>query len=163
MFTRRTRAHDNMSYLLGANWGSVNYAFYPKAFCPGHSFIIDYTGMVMRHAPYPQEQIITATIDIEGLRDHRTVANHNMWIDVRTEAFREIYDTPIYPANQFPPGNPPKTLADKVRVAKETYGDLYRRGQFVPPAHLSVDEMPDFLESRVRAAQARGTLRKDDE
>ena len=37
MFTRRTRAHDNMCYLLGSNWGKVNYDYYPKAFCPGNS------------------------------------------------------------------------------------------------------------------------------
>ena len=37
MFTRRARAHDNMCYLLGSNWGQVNYAYYPKAFCPGNS------------------------------------------------------------------------------------------------------------------------------
>ena len=163
LFTRRTRAHDNMCYLLGSNWGSVNYAFYPKAFCPGHSFIIDYTGMVLRYAPYPAEQIIAATIDIEGLRHHRTVANHNMWIDMRTEAFREMYEASIYPPNRFPPGSPPRTLSDKVRVAKEAFTTLYGRGQFVPPAGLSAEDMPDLLERRVRAAQARGTLRPDEE
>ena len=114
MFTRRTRAHDNMAYVLGSNWGTVDYAYYPKAFCPGNSFAIDYTGMVMRHAPYPQEQVLAATIDIEALREHRSRCNHNCWVDVRTEGFRQIYDKPIYPANQFPTGKPPRTLADKM-------------------------------------------------
>jgi len=62
MFTRRTRAHDNMAYVLGSNWGTVEYDYYPRAFCPGGSLIIDYTGMIMREAPYPQEQVIAATI-----------------------------------------------------------------------------------------------------
>ena len=119
--------------------------------------------MVLRYAPYPAEQIIAATIDIEGLRHHRTVANHNMWIDMRTEAFREMYDTPIYPPNRFPPGQPPRTLSDKVRVAKEAFATLYGRGQLTPPAGLSPDEMPELLERRVRAAQARGTLRSDEQ
>ena len=70
MFTRRTRAHDNMCYLLGANWGTVDYAYYPKAFCPGDSFAIDYTGMVLREAPYPAEQVLAVTIDIQALRHH---------------------------------------------------------------------------------------------
>ena len=56
MFTRRTRAHDNMAYLLGSNWGTVNYDYYPKAFCPGHSFAIDYTGLVLREAPIRQSK-----------------------------------------------------------------------------------------------------------
>jgi hypothetical protein len=34
-------------------------------------FAIDYTGMVMRHAPYPEEQVLGVTIDIEALRTHR--------------------------------------------------------------------------------------------
>ena len=161
MFTRRARAHDNMCYLLGSNWGQVNYAYYPKAFCPGGSMIIDYTGMVMREAPYPSEQIIAATIDIEGLREHRTVANHNTWIDVRTEPFREIYADPIYPANLFPDGEPPRNLAAKVNGARDSVRTLYGRGQFAPPAGLTVEDMPDLLASRVKRAQDRGILRKD--
>jgi predicted amidohydrolase len=159
-FTRRTRAHDNMCYLLGSNWGTVDYAYYPQAFCPGGSLAIDYTGMVMREAPYPQEQVIAATIDIESLREHRSRCNHNTWIDLRTEGFRQIYERPMYPANQFPSGRPPRTLADKMAPAKAVFADLYARGQFTPPAGRSVADMPEIHEARVRAAQALGTLRK---
>ena len=95
--------------MLGSNWGTVDYAYYPKAFCPGGSFAIDYTGMVMRHAPYPEEQVIAATIDIEALREHRSRCNHNTWVDLRTEGFRQIYEKPMYPPNQFPSGRPPRT------------------------------------------------------
>lgn len=160
-FTRRARAHDNMLYLLASNWGSVNYAYYPKTFCPGHSMIIDYIGMMLREAQYPGEQIIASTIDIEALRTHRSIANHNTWIDVRTEAFREIYADPIYPANQFPSGRPPRNLADKVSQARQALEVLYGRGQFTPPYPFTVEDMPGLLDERVRAAQERGTLRKD--
>jgi len=160
MFTRRTRAHDNMAYLLGSNWGTVDYAYYPKAFCPGGSFAIDYTGMVMRHAPYPQEQVLAATIDIESLREHRSRCNHNTWIDLRTEGFRQIYDRPMYPPNQFPTGRPPRTLADKMGPAREVFRELYGRGQFTPPAGKTADDMANLHETRIKAAQERGTLRK---
>ncbi|HWL47228.1 MAG TPA: nitrilase-related carbon-nitrogen hydrolase [Sphingomonadaceae bacterium] len=160
MFTRRTRAHDNMAYVLGSNWGTVDYPYYPKAFCPGGSFAIDYTGMVLRHAPYPQEQVLGVTIDIESLREHRSRCNHNTWVDVRTEGFRQIYEKPIYPANQFPSGKPPRTLADKMGPVKEVFRDLYGRGQFTPPAGKTVEDMANLHEQRVRAAQERGTLRK---
>lgn len=162
MFTRRTRAHDNMAYLLGSNWGTVDYDFYPRAFCPGGSLILDYTGMVMRHAPYPQEQVISATIDIEALRQHRSRCNHNTWVDLRTEGFRQIYDKPIYPPNRFPSGRPPRNLADKMGPVREVFADLYDRGQFTPPAGMSATDMPALHEARVRDAQARGALRKDD-
>ena len=159
-FTRRTRAHDNMCYLLGSNWGTVDYAYYPKAFCPGGSMAIDYTGMVMREAPYPQEQVLAATIDIESLREHRSRCNHNTWIDLRTEGFRQIYERPMYPANQFPSGRPPRTLADKMGPAKAVFAELYARGQFTPPAGRTAAEMPLLHEERVKRAQALGTLRK---
>ncbi|MCW0199496.1 nitrilase-related carbon-nitrogen hydrolase [Sphingopyxis sp.] len=162
VFTRRTRAHDNMAYVLGSNWGTVDYDFYPRAFCPGGSFGIDYTGMMMRHAPYPQEQVLGVTIDIEGLREHRSRCNHNTWVDVRTEGFRQIYEKPIYPANQFPSGRPPRTLADKMGPVKEVFRDLYGRGQFTPPAGMTVDDMANQHERRVKAAQAIGTLKRDD-
>lgn len=160
-FTRRTRAHDNMAYLLGSNWGSVDYAYYPAAFCPGNSIMIDYTGMVMREAPYPSEQVIAATIDIESLREHRSRCNHNTWVDVRTEGFRQIYENPIYPPNQFPSGRPPRTLADKMGPVKQVFADLYGRGQFTPPAGMTIGEMPQLHEKRVQQAQQAGTLRKN--
>ncbi len=161
MFTRRTRAHDNMAYVLGSNWGKVEYDYYPRAFCPGRSFVIDYTGMVLRCAEYPEEQVIGATIDIEALREHRSRSNHNCWVDLRTEGFRQIYDKPIYPPNQFPSGRPPKNLADKLGPVKDVFRDLYGRGQFTPPAGMDVNDMPALHERRIEAAQKIGTLRKD--
>ena len=159
-FTRRTRAHDNMCYLLGANWGSVNYDFYPRAFCPGHSFAIDYTGMLLREAPYPSEQALAVTLDIEALRQYRTKTNHNCWIDVRTEGFRELYARSIYPPNRFPSGKPPKALVEKITICKEVFDDLYERGQFTPPAGMEPGDVSEQLQKRIDYAQRTGRLKK---
>jgi len=159
-FTRRTRAHDNMCYLLGSNWGSVTHDYYPRGFCPGHSFMIDYTGMMMREAPYPQEQVIGAPIDIERLRERRTRIKHNPWVDVRTEGFRQIYEKPIYPANQFPKGKPPRNLADKMRVCKASLETIYGRGQYAPPAGLEPKDIPELLDKQISYAQKTGRLRR---
>lgn len=158
-FTRRTRAHDNMCYLLGSNWGSVEYDYYPQAFCPGGSFAIDYTGMILREAPYPSEQVLAVTIDIESLREHRSRCNHNTWVDVRAEGFRQIYEKPIYPPNQFPPGRPPRTLADKMGPVKQVFRDFYAAGRFAPPAGMTAEDMPELHEKRIRHAQQSGALR----
>ena len=162
-FTRRTRAHDNMCYLLGSNWGTVEHEYYPKGFCPGHSLIVDYTGMVLRQAPYPEEQVISTTIDIEALREHRTIINHNMWIDLRTEGFREIYEHSVYPPNRLPAGHPPKTQADKIETTKAVMDNLYGRGQFVPPHGILPEEMSQVLEERIKRAQSIGALRRDED
>lgn len=160
MFTRRARAHDNMAYVLGSNWGTVDYDYYPKAFCPGHSFAIDYTGMVLREAPYPAEQVLAVTVDIEALRHYRSRTNHNTWVDVRTEGFRQMYDNPIYPANQFPSGKPPRSLSDKINLCKGVFDDLYGRGQFTPPAGYEPEDMSKVLQDRIDYAQKTGRLRK---
>lgn len=161
-FSRRTRAHDNMCYLLGSNWGTVEYEYYPRSFCPGYSLIIDYTGMILRQASYPAEQVFGATLDIEALREHRSRINHNMWVDVRTEGFREIYEKPIYPPNLFPKGKPPRNLADKMEGTKTSLKTIYGREQFLPPHGYQAEEMPKVLERRIKDAQRRGALRKDD-
>ena len=160
MFTRRTRAHDNMAYLLGSNWGTVNYDYYPKAFCPGHSFAIDYTGLVLREAPYPAEQVLAVPVDIEALRQYRTRTGHNCWIDVRTEGFKQIYEKPIYPPNRFPSGNPPRTLSEKVSICKEVFDDLHGRGLFTPPGGFAPEDISTLLQNRIENAQRTGRLRK---
>ena len=123
--------------------------------------MIDYTGMVMRYAPYPEEQVLSATIDIEALREHRTHINHNLWVDVRTEAFRNLYDQPIFPANQFPPGKPPRNLAAKMEGAYEAMRRMYDRGQFEMPFDKDGADPADVVRTRIENAQARGILRKD--
>jgi predicted amidohydrolase len=162
-FTRRTRAHDNMCYILGSNWGTVDYDFYPKAFCPGHSFIIDYLGVVNRIAPYPEEQVLAGPIDIEALREHRSRIAHNTWVDMRTEIFAEMYRKPIYPANLFPSGKPPRSLTDKIEGAKQALDTLYAQGTFTPPHGMKAEQMSRELADRVAYAHALGTLRKPGE
>lgn len=161
-FTRRTRAHDNMCYLLGSNWGTVEYDFYPKAFCSGHSFIIDYIGMILRMASYPEEQVLAAPIDIEALREHRSRIAHNTWVDVRAEVFHEMYEKPIYPPNLFPSGKPPRSLTDKINGAKTALDSLYARGHFTPPDGYEADKMGEALQERVDQAHKQGTLLKLD-
>ncbi len=80
---------------------------------------------------------------------------------MRTEGFRQIYEKPIYPPNQFPVGRPPRTLADKMGPLKQVFENLYGRGQFMAPAGKTVGDMGKLHEQRVRSAQERGTLKKD--
>lgn len=160
VFTRRARAHDNMCYILGSNWGTVEYDYYPQAFCPGHSFIIDYIGVVNRIAPYPAEQVLAGPIDIEALREHRSRVSHNTWVDVRAEIFKEMYEKPIYPSNLFPPGRPARNLSEKIAGAKQALDVLYGQGTFTPPHGLTPEEMSRELDRRVEYAQSIGTLRK---
>jgi hypothetical protein len=71
-----------------------------------------------------------------------------------------MYSNPIYPANRFPSGNPPRTLSDKVSICKEVFDELYRRGTFTPPAGYDPDDISQLLQDRIDYAQKTGRLRK---
>jgi hypothetical protein len=43
----------------------------------------------------------------------------------------------------------------------EVFRDLYGRGQFTPPAGLSINDMPKQHEARIHRAQQVGALRRD--
>ena len=60
----------------------------------------------------------------------------------------------------LPAGSPPRTLADKMGPAKAVLDDLYARGQFMPPAGRSPEEMSGLLAERIAYAQETGRLRK---
>jgi hypothetical protein len=116
--------------------------------------------MVLRHTPYPEEQVLAVTIDIEALRQHRTKTIHNCWVDVRTEGFRQIYAKPLYPPNRFPSGKPPRSLSEKISICKEVFDDIYERGQFTPPAGYAPEDISKLLEQRIAYAQKTGRLKK---
>lgn len=153
-FTNRTRCHDNLLYMLAPNWGEVEYDYYPQTFCPGHSMIIDYHGNLLAEAQYPGEGVIATRIDIEALRQRRSLIWHNLWADLRTEAFRELYEHTVYPPNLFSEGRRPEKLADKMLGAAGTMRAHYERGTLTQPS----DPGPS-LEERIAEAQKRGLLR----
>lgn len=150
----RARAHENMVYILGPDWGRVEYKYYPENFCPGRSQIIDYNGRIIAEAPYPGESVIAATIDIETLRRRRAMVFSNYWSDLRTEVFKEIYEKPIYPPNLFLK-HPPESLAQKMEGTCQAFNYLCDRGTYTKPS----GDVPSVAE-RIKAAQAKGTLKK---
>ena len=152
--SNRARAQENMVYVLAPDWGKVQYKYYPENFCPGRSQIIDYHGRVIAESPYPGESVIGAMIDIEALRRRRTMVTDNYWPDLRTEVFKEIYESPIYPANLFME-HPPESLSQKMEGEIEGFRRLYERGTYTRPSGDALT-----VEQRLESAQELGTLKK---
>lgn len=150
----RANAYANTVYVIAPNWGTVDYKYYPKNFCPGRSQIIDYNSTIIAEAGYPGESVIGALIDIEALRVRRSKVWTNQWASLRAEPFKEIYGNPIYPPNRFL-DHPPETQAAKMAYQIETMDYLYERGILTRPS----GDVPD-LKKRMKRAQERGTLRK---
>lgn len=97
----RLRAHENMCYVLAPNTGGHLTDELPFGFTPGDSMIVDYNGLIVGRAPYPGESVVTAEINLQGLRGRRMDPRRNFLAQIRSELFDGMYRDPVYPANRF--------------------------------------------------------------
>lgn len=93
----RTRAVENMAYVVAANQGT-SLANYPPFSWPGGSMIVDFDGRVLARAEAgPGERIVVGPIDLAALRYERERRQgHNMLRQLRNETYT-AYGKPIYP------------------------------------------------------------------
>ncbi|RPG51995.1 MAG: nitrilase [Gammaproteobacteria bacterium TMED1] len=67
----RTRALENMTYVVASNQGA-KMSNYPPFSWPGGSMIVDYDGRILSQAdPGPGEKVVVAPINIQALRDEK--------------------------------------------------------------------------------------------
>jgi formamidase len=92
----RTRAIENMAYVVAANQGA-SLKHYPPYSWPGGSQVVDFDGrMVAEASPGPGERIVVAPVDISALRHERaTRVGHHMLAHLRTGAY-PVYGEPGY-------------------------------------------------------------------
>ncbi|MCP5522885.1 MAG: nitrilase [Verrucomicrobiales bacterium] len=68
----RTRALENMAYVVAANQGA-SMTHYPPFSWPGGSMVVDFDGRILAQAdPGPGEKVVVAPIDVGALRTERT-------------------------------------------------------------------------------------------
>jgi len=138
LIQNQAHAHFNSVYMLCPNIGPVY--LHPRMKHPfdiagGHSHIVDYMGNVVSYSPSANNTAVSATIDIEALRQFRVRNLNSNWLkDLRTEIFREMYDKPIHPKNLWLKKDP-----EQHRKVDEYYRDnirrLLERGIYTAPAH----------------------------
>lgn len=94
----RTRALENMAYVVAANQGA-SLRHYPPYSWPGGSQVVDFEGRMLAEAsPGPGERIVVAPIDISALRHERASrVGHHMLAHLRTEAY------PVYRSQGYVP------------------------------------------------------------
>lgn len=92
----RTRAIENMAYVVAANQGA-SLTHYPPYSWPGGSQVVDFDGRLVADAsPGPGERIVVAPVDISALRHEReTRVGHHMLAHLRPEAY-PVYQRPGY-------------------------------------------------------------------
>jgi predicted amidohydrolase len=100
---KRTRASENMVYLISSNSGGM-VGSPAGANNMGHSKIIDYNGLTLVNSSGPGESTRTsATIDVAGLRRARQeIGPLNRIARQRTEMYLKVYEQAhFYPPNSF--------------------------------------------------------------
>ncbi|MGE3958535.1 MAG: nitrilase-related carbon-nitrogen hydrolase [Vicinamibacterales bacterium] len=99
----RTRAIENMAYVVAANQGA-SLAHYPPYSWPGGSQVVDFDGRLVAEAsPGPGERIVVAPVDISALRHERASrVGHHMLAHLRSEAY------PVYRQDGYSPRVDPR-------------------------------------------------------
>ncbi len=99
---RRSRATENLAYVISANSSSLEGIPVPGASASGMSKIVDYHGRVMAEAaPGGESMVANATIDLEALRAcRRKTGLTNMLVRQPFQAYADSYAThEFHPAN----------------------------------------------------------------
>ena len=137
MTQNRGHAQFNSLYMICPNVGPVY--LHPKMRNPvdiagGNSHIVDYMGNVMSYSASGANTMVAGVIDIEALRNFRTMNLNSNWMkDLRTEVFRRMYEQPIHPANLWLEQEP-LTHERVDEVYRANIQTLIDRGTYTPPA-----------------------------
>jgi len=137
LLQNRAHAHFNNVYMVCPNVGPV-YVHpqmeHPYDIAGGNSHIVDYQGNVLGHTSSGANTFVAGIIDIEALRQFRTMNLNSNWMkDLRTEIFRRMYDEPIHPKNLWLKEEPLRH-AEVDEVYRANIERLVARGRFTRPS-----------------------------
>ncbi len=137
LLQNRAHAHFNTLYMVCPNVGPV-YVHpemeHPFDIANGNGHIVDYTGNVLGHTSSGANTLVAGLIDIEALRQYRTMNLNSNWLkDLRVEVFRRMYEEPIHPRNLWL-DEEPKQHAEVDEIYRANIGKLLERGTFTAPA-----------------------------
>lgn len=134
----RSHAVFNTCYVLAPNIGGIFFPNKMHQMSCGKSQIIDYRGNVVSEYLGGGETLVSAVLDIDGLRDFRVRAQwQNLVKDMRVEEYKAIYDAAmarggIYPRNLCM-HEPPLTEADQLELVKHQVNKMVAWGVYTPP------------------------------
>ena len=133
----RSHAVFNTCYVMAPNIGSIYFPGGEKKQSCGKSQIIDYRGTVISEYLGPGESLVSAIVNIDGLRDFRVRAQwQNLAKDLRVEEYKVIYDAAmakggIYPRN-LAMDAPPLTEEQQLELVKRQINRMVEQGVAAP-------------------------------
>jgi len=134
----RSHAIFNTCYVLAPNIGAIYFPGGDKKQSCGKSQIIDYRGNVISEYLGPGESLVSAIVNVDGLRDFRVRAQwQNLAKDLRVEEYKVIYDAMmakggIYPRNLCM-DKPPLTEEQQLELVKNQINKMVSHGVYTPP------------------------------
>ncbi len=129
---RQVRAYDNMVYLVSPNNGRTLGGPRPEFRQRGYSRIIDYLGNVMAETDGAGESLVTATVDLDQLREARAT-QQNMVAISRFGAYVPLYEKyQTWPLDAYL-DEPVQDRHQAGRTLKQVIQRQYERGIYRPP------------------------------
>ena len=136
---KKTRASENMMYLISANQTGLIGGQLPQGQTAGHSKIYDWDGRILSNTGSPGESTVCSDwIDVEALRRIRSLpGSGNRLLRQRLDIYRPLYNqTTLYPPNSF--ADAPMDSRDRIlEVQRKAFDNLVSSGVITPPADYS--------------------------
>ncbi len=140
--TKQVRAYDNMVYFISTNNGRTLGGRRPEFRQRGESRIIDYTGKIIAQTDGSGESLVTATVDLDALREARA-SNYNALTTSRFKTYLPIYEEfETWPLDEFSD----EPIADRTQahaIRERVVEGLYDRGVYTrPDPRVPADKVP---------------------
>ena len=137
---KRSRAYENLCYLISANQGQFLGSDFPTDRMRGRSQIIDFTGRVMNIAETTGEVIVQVDIELERQRQKRSQMQMNFLAQVQTELHaRQYARKTMWPARMWA-DEPPQGDLGNIKKGRAIIQRLIKDGTITPPGeHMDKD------------------------
>jgi predicted amidohydrolase len=158
----RSHAIFNTCFVLAPNIGAIYFPGGQHQMSCGKSQIIDYRGNVISQYLGGGETLVSAILDIDGLRDFRVRAQWlNLAKDLRVEEYKVIYDAMmarggIYPANLCME-QPPLDEQQQLELVKHQINKMVAWGVYSPPPGWEPYNVDQDVLGRIEQAEKFGT------
>jgi predicted amidohydrolase len=129
---KQVRAYDNMVYFISTNNGRTLGGPRPEFRQRGYTKIIDYYGKVMTETDGGGESLVTATFDMDALREARAT-NQNTVAISRFGTYVPIYEKyQTWPLDEYLE-NPVEDRRQALATGKRVIEELYDKGIYTRP------------------------------
>lgn len=130
---KRSRAYENLCYVVSANQGSFLNSWFPSERMRGRSQIIDFTGQVLCIAETTGEAIVQADIELERLRQKRQQFQMNFLAQLQPHIHAPFYaQRELWPRHLWE-DTPPAGDRANIMAGRQAIERLTAEGLFVAP------------------------------